>query len=207
MAPRRKTFLPLALLAAAIACPGFASAQDRRAPPDPSPFAHAPCSVLDGQPCTPTVCSPLQDGPCQPEIEAPIGQDLHLTVLSVPPDRERARYRRPDHELDSIADLFAALRACWTPPAALRPDMQIAMRFSLRRDGALVAPPRLTFATPQAGGEVRTRYADAVSGSLAGCTPLPLTAGLGGAVAGRPIMVRYVDNRTVDQTKAPPANP
>jgi hypothetical protein len=34
--------------------------------------------------------------------------------------------------------------------------------------------------------------------ALDGCTPLRFTAGLGGAVAGRPIAIRYVDNRNAE---------
>ena len=54
---------------------GAADAQSRRQI-DATPFAHAPCSVLDGQPCTPSFCSVFNDGPCIPEIDYPIGQDL-----------------------------------------------------------------------------------------------------------------------------------
>jgi hypothetical protein len=83
---------------------------------NPIPFSHVPCSVLDGRPCTPSHCSLLDHGPCIPEIDYPYGQDLRLTVQSVPPEQDAAKYRRPDHDLGTIADLFAALRACWSPP-------------------------------------------------------------------------------------------
>ena len=33
---------------------------------DATPFSHAPCSVLDGRPCTPTYCSIFNHGPCIP---------------------------------------------------------------------------------------------------------------------------------------------
>ena len=49
---------------------GAADAQSRRQI-DATPFAHAPCSVLDGQPCTPSFCSVFNDGPCIPEIDYP----------------------------------------------------------------------------------------------------------------------------------------
>jgi hypothetical protein len=35
----------------------------------------------------------------------------------------------------------------------------------------------------------------AITAALERCTPLPFTDGLGGAVAGRPIAIRFVDNR------------
>ena len=81
---------------------GSADAQQRRQI-DATPFAHAPCSVLDGQPCTPTFCSVFNDGPCIPEIFYPYGQNLQLTIQSVPPQDQareipqagpRSRYHR-----------------------------------------------------------------------------------------------------------------
>ena len=38
-------------------------------------------------------------------------------------------------------------------------------------------------------------YREAVTTALERCTPLPFTDGLGGAVAGRPITVRFIDDR------------
>ncbi len=98
-------------LIAALAGVSAADAQPRRQI-DATPFSHAPCSVLDGQPCTPSFCSVFNDGPCIPEIDYPTGQNLQLTIETVPPKDQTARYRRPDHDLDSIGDLFATLRSC-----------------------------------------------------------------------------------------------
>ena len=67
-----------------------ADAQPRRQI-DATPFSHAPCSVLDGQPCTPSFCSVFNHGPCIPEIDYPYGENLQLTIESVPragPGRE-----------------------------------------------------------------------------------------------------------------------
>jgi hypothetical protein len=186
----------LALAACAFAGDA-AQARQRRAIPDPSMFAHPPCSVLDDRPCLPDVCSPLDHRTCFPQTEYPIGQDLRLTVLSHPPDTDRAKYEAPDHALNTIADLFAALRSCWRPPtgAAAGHYLQMAVRFSLKKDGSLISPPRLTYASKGATDPMREDYRNSIEQSLGGCTPLDLTPGLGGALAGRPIMVRYVDNR------------
>ena len=72
-----------------------------------------PAACSTGQPCTPTFCSVFNDGPCIPEIFYPYGQNLQLTV---PPQDQAEKYRKPDHDLDTIGDLFAALRSCWAPP-------------------------------------------------------------------------------------------
>ena len=164
---------------------------------DATPFSHAPCSVLDNRPCTPSYCSVFNHGPCIPEIDYPYGQDLRLTIQTVPPEQDAAKYRKPDHDLDNIGDLFAALRSCWSPPPAdiARPGMQMSVRFSFKRSGEIIAAPRVTYATAGAPADVRAAYLKSINSSLGACVPLKFTGGLGGAVAGRPIAIRYVDNR------------
>ncbi|WP_028136877.1 hypothetical protein [Bradyrhizobium japonicum] len=167
---------------------------------NPIPFAHEPCGVLDNRPCTPSYCSPLEPGPCIPEIDYPYGQNLQLTIQSVPSEADRAKYQKPDHDLDTIGDLFAALRSCWSPPSDnARAGMQMSVRFSFNRDGGLIGPPRLTYATPGVPAQTRTTYLNAINSSLKACLPLKFTGGLGGALAGRPIAIRYVDNRESDK--------
>jgi hypothetical protein len=173
-----------------------AAADARQRHIDATPFSHAPCSALDGGPCTPSTCSVFDHGPCMPEIDYPVGQNLQVTVLSVPGKDDAAKYRKPDHDLDTIADLFAALRSCWSPPADTAGSrMQMSVSFSFNRSGQLLGQPRVTFATPGASADARAHHLDAIKASLQTCLPLPFTAGLGGAIAGRPIMIRYVDNR------------
>src|ERR1700733_1027467 len=164
---------------------------------DATPFAHAPCSVLSNRPCTPSFCSVLSHGPCIPEIDYPYDENLQLTIQPVPSDDDKARYQRPDHDLDTIGDLFAALRSCWSPPPAdaAQQGMQMTVRFSFKRDGGIIASPRLTFATVGASADIRDTYLKAINASLDACMPLKFTGNLGGALAGRPIAIRYVDNR------------
>jgi hypothetical protein len=173
------------------------AADARRRQINPIPFSHEPCSVLDNRPCTPSYCSPLEPGPCIPEINHPYGQNLQLTIESVPPQADSGKYQRPDHDLDTIGDLFAELRSCWSPPPAdaARRGMQMSVRFSFNKSGGLIGPPRLTYATSGVPAEIRSSYLDAINASLNACLPLKFTSGLGGALAGRPIAIRYVDNR------------
>jgi hypothetical protein len=173
---------------------------------DATPFSHAPCSVLDGQPCTPSFCSVFNNGPCIPEIDYPYGENLQLTIESVPPKDQAAKYQKPDHDLDNIGDLFAALRSCWTPPPAdnARAGMQMSVRFSFKRSGEIIAAPRLTFSTAGVPADTRTTYLKAINASLEACKPLKFTGGLGGALAGRPIAIRYVDNRDLGKQAEKP---
>ena len=198
---RRLIVVCLGMAVAELLAAGSADAQRRQI--DATPFSHAPCSVLDHRPCTPTFCSVFNDGPCIPEIFYPYGQNLQLTIQSVPAEKDAAKYVKPDHDLDTIGDLFAALRACWSPPPAnnAREDMQMSVRFSFKKSGDMIGAPRLTFATAGISADTRAAYLQAINGSLDACLPLKFSNGLGGALAGRPIAIRYVDNRELG--KAP----
>jgi hypothetical protein len=193
------------IVVAGLIIAGTASARHRHQI-NPIPFSHSPCSVLDGRPCTPSFCSVFNHGPCIPEIYYPYGENLQLTIESAPSNDAAAKYVRPDHDLDTIGDLFAELRSCWSPPPAdaAREGMQMSVRFSFKRSGEIIALPRLTYATAGVSADVRDIYLKAINASLAACAPLKFTAGLGGALAGRPIAIRYVDNRALGKTSEKP---
>ncbi len=100
--------------------------------------------------------------------------------------------------LNTIADIVAALRACWVPPplSDAHPGMQITVRFSFTRDGAILGTPRFTYALHGVEPAVRAAYERAVAATLERCAPLPFSPGLGQALAGQPFAIRFVDNRT-----------
>jgi hypothetical protein len=192
------------IVVAGLIVAGTASARHRQI--NPIPFSHSPCSVLDGRPCTPSFCSVFNHGPCIPDIDYPYGENLQLTIQTVPSQDDAAKYQKPDHDLDTIADLFAELRSCWSPPPAdsARADMQMSVRFSFKRSGEIIAAPRLTYATAGVSADIRATYLKAITSSLDACVPLKLTSGLGGAIAGRPIAIRYVDNRELGKQSGTP---
>src|ERR1700741_4898483 len=165
-----RRLLWMLLAVAACLAAGDASARDRRQL-NPIPFSHTPCIVLDPRPCTPYYCSVFGHGPCIPEIDYPYGQDLRLTVQSVPPEQDAAKYKKPDHDLDNIGDLFAALRSCWSPPSAdaAREGMEMSVRFSFKRSGEMIAAPRLTYATSGVSADTRSTYLNAINASLHAC--------------------------------------
>jgi len=200
----RRVVIGLLVAVAAMAVAGTADARRRQI--NSIPFSHEPCSVLDGRPCTPSFCSVFNHGPCIPEIDYPYGENLQLTIQTVPSKQDEAKYQKPDHDLDNIGDLFAALRACWSPPPAdiAREGMQMSVRFSFKTSGEMIAPPRLTFATVGVPADTRDTYLKAINASLNACIPLKFTDGLGGALAGRPIAIRYVDNRDLGKQAEKP---
>jgi hypothetical protein len=200
----QRIMIVLAAIVAGLAA-GAADAQHRHQI-NPTPFAHAPCSVLDNRPCTPSYCSVFNHGPCIPEIDYPYGENLQLTIQSVPSQDDAPKYVRPDHDLDTIGDLFAELRSCWSPPPAdsARQGMQMSVRFSFKRSGEIISVPRLTYATAGVAADVRDTYLKAINASLDACMPLKFTGGLSGALAGRPIAIRYVDNRQLEKPAGTP---
>ena len=169
--------------------------------------AAAVCSVFDRHPCTPTVCSVFRHRPCIPQTQYPLGQDLRLTIETVAA-AERASQtqgRKDDgampaaHKIDTIREMFDALRDCWVPPepAFARPGMQMSVRLSFRRNGEMIGTPRMTYTTPEATPEQRKAYLAAITATLDRCSPMPFTEAMGGAVAGRPIAIRFIDDRTI----------
>ena len=181
------------------------------------PPTRAPCSVLNGRPCHPSFCGAFHRGPCFPEYLPPIGEDLRLTIISTDDNHsdnsDRASGKSGDNSgpavqpkpLASIGEMYAALRACWVPPAkdVARRGMEYTVRFAFKRDGGIVAPPFVTYASPDAPAQVRDVYRNAVNATLARCTPLHFSDDMAQAVAGRPIAIRFVDSRTLDKGKAP----
>jgi hypothetical protein len=157
-----------------------------------------------------------------PYYEAPIGEDLRLTVVSTddndlaknttnddaaktPTDKTTGEETQAEPAaLNSIGAMYAALRGCWVPPPKdeSRHGMQYTIRLAFKRDGAIVAPPRVTYASHDAPAPVREVYRAAVDAALKRCTPLHFSAGMGQAVAGRPIAIRFVDNRTIQAEKS-----
>ena len=152
-----------------------------------------------------SVCSVFRHKPCLPYYLPPIGQDLRLTIVSTDENGSQVENGEPitanDHGLDSIRDMFAALRACWMPPPKdeARHGMEYTIRFALKRDGTMIAPPRMTYSSNGVPTATRDIYREAIDEALRRCIPLHFSAGMAGAVAGRPIAIRFVDDRTIDK--------
>ena len=80
----------------------------------------------------------------------------------------------------------------------------MSVRFSFKRSGEIIARPRLTYSTAGVAADTRAAYLKAINASLDACLPLKFTGGLGGALAGRPIAIRYVDNRDLGKQSGTP---
>jgi len=158
-------------------------------------------------------------GPCFPNYGIPFGENLQLTIVSTdettppqPPTHNAGSGAANNghgsdqgsaHSVNTIRAMFAALRDCWIPPPTdqARHGMQYTVRFALKRNGALIGPPQRTYSSHDAPASVRDIYAKAADAAIERCMPLHFTKQMGNAIAGLPIAVRFVDNRTIDKGK------
>jgi hypothetical protein len=177
--------------------------------PQPS---RAVCSVFSHHPCVyypyHQVCSVFRRHACTPEALFPFSQQLQLTIKSndtssangdkssdTPPANGEATTE--PKKLNTIRDVFAALRRCWVPPAEdqVSPGTQLSVRLSFKRNGEPIGEPRLTYVTPGISERDRHSFWEAVQATFHRCVPLAFSSELGGALAGRPFAIRFVDDR------------
>jgi hypothetical protein len=94
---------------------------------------------------------------------------------------------------DTLRALYPKLTACWRQPEGLAKleETEITARFSLRRDGSLIGTPVITFSSAPSE-HAKAVLTDATLDALRRCTPARITPALGGAIAGRPIAIRFV---------------
>src|SRR5947209_7010897 len=168
----------------------------------PSTRAETLCGVLNGPGCVPTTCSVRDPQTCLPDEDFPLGGDLRLTINTAATE---AAPPKPDHDLNTLRDLFITLRACWTPPAIAdaKHGMEMTVRVSYKRTGDIFAPPQLTYALEGSSPKVRDTYRAAITQSLEACAPMHFSRGLGDAIAGKPILIRYIDDRELTRPQSP----
>ena len=105
-------------------------------------------------------------------------------------------------QLDTLKDIFVRLHSCWKPPPLSQANpIDITVVVSFNREGAILGHPKITFESEQASDNDRLKYRIAVMEALQRCTPLPFTEGLGGAVAGRPLAVRFITRKRPPKTE------
>ena len=151
-------------------------------------------SVFRRQPFTPYFCGVFSKPGCIPEIFYPLNQVPVLKVEghvgpSEPLDRDR-----PADRLDEIGPLLSKCLEL-PPDEEARAGMQVTLKLAFKRNGELLAEPRFTYTTHEAPEEVKAAYHDAAMNMLKRCTPLPISEGLGNAIAGRPFVIPIVETR------------
>lgn len=126
--------------------------------------------------------------PLDPPLALP--QQLNGTIRGSALATENGR-------IDRIAGVFRAVRACWRPPASGEgpSGIELTVRLSFKRTGEVFGRPRITYYKAAGDKDFQDRFARSVLSAFERCTPLPLTAALGSAIAGRPFTFRFIDDR------------
>ncbi|AOF93122.1 hypothetical protein BSY16_4521 (plasmid) [Sinorhizobium sp. RAC02] len=95
----------------------------------------------------------------------------------------------------TLDEMFSAIYACWRPPASLG-HMRVMLRFRLKRDGTLIAPPRLAWIhATGVGSDDREKFASSALDALTHALPIPFTEKMGGAIAGRTVTPYFESGR------------
>ncbi|CDX11838.1 conserved hypothetical protein [Mesorhizobium sp. ORS 3324] len=92
--------------------------------------------------------------------------------------------------VNSIAEMSAAIYACWQPPRGTA-GLSLTLRFSLRRDGTLIGKPRATFSALGPDDGLNRAFVASVLEALDKALPLPFTESMGEAIAGRILSPRF----------------
>ena len=96
-------------------------------------------------------------------------------------------------DANTLRQLYEALNNCLSA-ASIRgaPGSELTIVFSLRRDGSLLGAPRISFWGLKGTTSEQRDFAKQVANAFDKCLPIPITAALGGAIAGRPLSMRFV---------------
>jgi hypothetical protein len=96
-----------------------------------------------------------------------------------------------DAPANTLRELFGKLNHCLITPKG-NVGSELTIVFSLRRDGALLGKPKITFAKLPGDVSDQRKFAEGVEAAFDKCLPVAITDGLGGAIAGRPLSMRFV---------------
>ena len=92
--------------------------------------------------------------------------------------------------INTAKEMFSAIYACWEPPPGTA-GMSITLQFSLRRQGTLIGKPRATYSKLGGDEALNRAFVASILKALDKALPLPLTDGMGGAIAGRMLAQRF----------------
>src|SRR4051812_7326887 len=92
--------------------------------------------------------------------------------------------------INTLSELFPMLTRCWSAPAGGEGSM-VTVGITLRRDGTVFGQPTITYSRPTGDTGAQKRFVASALTTLAACTPVAITDGLGGAIAGRRIFIRF----------------
>jgi hypothetical protein len=69
--------------------------------------------------------------------------------------------------------------------------MEVTLVFSFKRNGEILGKPRISFAKLRGDLDLQKQFVASTLKAVAACTPLRVSAALGGAIAGRPLAMLF----------------
>jgi hypothetical protein len=99
--------------------------------------------------------------------------------------------------VDNLATLWRTLGSCARIESVPAPSLgsEVTVLFSLKRDGSLLGQPRITHSRLLGDPADQRAFMAAALTAVAKCLPIPVTDGLGGAIAGRPLRLRLTSHK------------
>ena len=125
------------------------------------------------------------------------GTALAQTILQIEVRGSNPRPVRPSALINNLDELMAALVGCWSPPPldTKRQPLDLTFQVSFKRSGELFGKPRTIDFPRPVTDEERQIYYTAVAEAIDRCSRMPFTDSMGGAVAGRPFRINFLDRR------------
>jgi hypothetical protein len=126
-------------------------------------------------------------------------------ILTIEINRSNARPHGPTGSIANLQELMAAFAGCWEPPPAdaSKGPVDLTFQVSFKRSGELFGKPRAIAFARAVSDEERQRYYTAVAEAVDRCAKMPFTDSMGGAVAGRPFRINFLDRRNSKRAEAP----
>lgn len=113
-----------------------------------------------------------------------------LTALTLPAGAE---------PLTTMEEVGTKILSCWSPPAGAR-DSVVSMRFSFKRDGSLVGPPRPANIDVAGDEDQRKQFIAAAAEAIEQCTPVELAPDLAQGIGGQVFTLQFA---TGDREQTP----
>lgn len=76
--------------------------------------------------------------------------------------------------------------------SAGREGRDVTVRMSFRRDGSIIGEPRVTYLRKISDPDEQKRFVPSLLLALKACLPVPIQPGLGSAIAGDPLAIRFL---------------
>ena len=92
--------------------------------------------------------------------------------------------------LKTMDEVGAVIRQCWKPPADSE-GSSVTLRFSFKRDGTLIGPPKPSDIDVEGDADKKKAYVQAATEALQKCLPLSFAPKLADGIGGNVFTMRF----------------